>query len=115
MTDDLHLMEDNFPIVDFRSQNRQMVEQKAKQIMKDDPIIRELMAHTLWVKWILDKAYGRNTEVSELEKGWAFSFYSTSYPLLSIKDYETLVAKFEDHTTNELEKYLKAHSKVNRS
>jgi hypothetical protein len=95
----------------FRAQNGQMIEQKAKQLMEDDPEVRELMGHTLWVKWLLDKAYHRDAAVVNLEKSWAFSLYSEQHPPLTLKEYEALVERFEDQTAKALAEYLEAHLK----
>jgi hypothetical protein len=68
------------------------------------------MGHTLWVKWMLDKAFNQNEAITRLEKGWAFQTYSSQYALLTLPEYEILVGSFEKQTMRELEMYIKRHS-----
>ncbi len=98
-------------VEEFRVENRNIVEKKAKDVLKNDPLLRELMIHTLWVKWILDKAFNRDSAVTALEGGWAFKTYSSQYPPMPLREYQGLVTNFEEQTALELGKYLEAHSK----
>jgi hypothetical protein len=97
-------------VEEFLTENTRSVRAAAQDILKADPLLRQLMAHTLWVKWGLDKAFNRNEALVCLEKGWAFQTYSSEYPLLALPEYEMLVAAFERQTISELENYIKKHS-----
>jgi hypothetical protein len=97
-------------VEEFLTENTRSVRAAAQDILKADPLLRQLMAHTLWVKWGLDKAFNRNEALACLEKGWAFQTYSSEYPLLALPEYEMLVAAFERQTISELENYIKKHS-----
>jgi hypothetical protein len=97
-------------VEELLAENAGFVRAAAQDILKADPLLRQLMAHTLWVKWGLDKAFNRNEALVCLEKGWAFQTYSSEYPLLTLPGYEMLVAAFEKQTTLELENYIKKHS-----
>jgi len=97
---------------EFRAQNKQQIAQKAKSVLEQDPLLRQLMIHTLWVKWLLDKAINRNFVVLAHENGWAFELYSAQYSLLPIKDYDVLVTEFENQTMQALGNYLESHSKT---
>lgn len=97
-------------VEEFLTENTRSVRAAAQDILKADPLLRQLMAHTLWVKWGLDKAFNRNKALVCLEKGWAFQTYSSEYPLLALPEYEMLVAAFERQTISELENYIKKHS-----
>jgi hypothetical protein len=98
-------------VEEFLAENKLSVRAEAQNILKADPLLRQLLGHTLWVKWGLDKAFGRDDLAMSLEKGWAFQTYSSEYPLLSLKDYETLVVNFERQTALELQRYLEKHRK----
>jgi hypothetical protein len=98
-------------VEEFWAENALIVWQAAQDILKTDPLLRQLIAHTLWVKWGLDGAFNRTEAATSLEKGWAFQAYSSDYPLLPLKEYEALVAIFEKRTILELEKYIEVHSK----
>lgn len=97
-------------VEEFWSDNAPSVREASQDILKGDPLLRQLIVHTLWVKWGLDKAFNRNEAATSLEKGWAFRTYSSDYPLLPLPEYEALVAGFEKQTILELEKYVQAHS-----
>ncbi len=98
-------------VEELLAENTGSVRAAAQDILKADPLLRQLMAHTLWVKWGLDKAFGRNEAVAALENGWAFQTYSSEYPLLPLPEYEILVSRFESKTVLELERYIEKHSK----
>jgi hypothetical protein len=98
-------------VEEFLAENTLFVRAEAQKILKADPLLLQLMGHTLWVKWGLDKAFGRDDLALSLENGWAFKTYSSAYPLLSLSDYETLVTNFEKQTVLELGRYLEKHSK----
>jgi hypothetical protein len=98
----------------FRSENRQLIEEKARKVMKDDLTLREVMAKTLWVKWLLDKAFNRIASVATLENGWAYQIYSSEYPMPTLEEYESIVTNFEKKMEFELGKYLMEHSRGGR-
>ena len=97
-------------VEEFLAENTCSVRAAAQDILKADPLLRQLMTHTLWVKWGLDKAFNRDEAVACLEKGWAFQTYSSEYPLPTLPEYGILVASFERQTILELENYIKKHS-----
>jgi len=108
------LSEDTFGgngVESFRAENSDSVRQKAQTFMEQDSLLRELMAKTLWVKWLLDKAFNRTASVATLENGWAFRNYSSDYPMPTLKEYKTLVAKFQRSMEFELGKYIIEHSR----
>ncbi len=94
----------------FRSENRQTIQQKAQSIMREDATLREVMVKTLWVKWLLDKVHNRMVSVSALENSWAYQIYSSKYFMPTLKEYEIIVTSFEKKTAYELGKYLIEHS-----
>jgi hypothetical protein len=94
----------------FLAENAPSVRTTARDILRADPLLRQLMGHTLWVKWMLDKAFNQNEAITRLEKGWAFQTYSSQYALLTLPEYEILVGSFEKQTMRELEMYIKRHS-----
>jgi hypothetical protein len=95
----------------FRAENRQSVKQKVQNLLVEDPMLREVMAKTLWVKWLLDKAFNRTPSVTTLENSWAYQTYSSDYAMPTLKEYETLVETFERRMEYELGKYLIEHSR----
>lgn len=99
-------------VEEFLAENQHSIRAAAQDMLRADKPLQQIMAHTLWVKWGIDKAYGRNQVVESLENGWAFQTYSSEYPLLPLPEYETLVTHFEKQTVMELEKYIESHSKA---
>jgi hypothetical protein len=93
-------------VEEFHSGNRQLIEQQARDVLSNDPALRRLMIHTLWLKWGLDKSYGHSAAIQALENGWAFKEYSSNYPLLTLPEYEKLVADFEKLTATEFANLL---------
>lgn len=95
----------------FRSENKQLIEQRARQVMTEDLTLREVMGKTLWVKWLLDKSFNRTASVATLENGWAYQIYSREYPMPTLEEYESIVTDFEKKAVSELGKYLMEHSR----
>lgn len=94
----------------FRAENRTLLQNKAEQLLGSDHLLRQLIGHTLWVKWLIDNAHGHAVAVAELESGWCYKALSSDYPMPSLEQYEKLVTQFERHLEDELGKYLEAHS-----
>jgi hypothetical protein len=98
-------------VEEFLAENTHAVRDAAQAILEEDPLLRKIIGHSLWVKWGLDKAFNRHDAITSLESGWAFQTYSEEYPLLSVSAYETLVDNFEKQTALELGRYIREHSK----
>lgn len=90
----------------FRIENHNFIISEAKKTLNDDEFLRSFIGSTLWVKWLEDKAFQRNKNVSLLESGWAFKVYSNVYPMPTLKEYQKQVIKFEDLLKYKLGEYL---------
>lgn len=95
---------------EFRSLNKGLVNERAIEVLAEYPALLQLMAHTQWIKWGLDKAFNRPSSVANLENGWAFKAHADQYPLLPPAEYESLVMGFEKLTDIEIGKYVEAHA-----
>lgn len=57
----------------FRAENSESIKLKIQTLVEQDLTLREVMAKTLWVKWLLDKAYNRTISVTTLENSLGIS------------------------------------------
>jgi hypothetical protein len=99
----------------FAAINRDLLEERAKELIESLPVFRAALIPTLWVKRIIDQAHGRDSVVAELIDSWAFRTYSEQYPFPTIERYEVIVRDFEEQFGIELGDYISRSSeKSNR-
>jgi hypothetical protein len=79
---------------------------RTKQLLEAFPVLRRALISTLWVKRFVDLAQGRNALVAALDRSWAFSAYSSDYPLPTVKEYEIIVRDFDEQLGVELGDYI---------
>ena len=90
----------------FLAVNRDLLEQRAKELIESLPVLRRALIPTLWVKRIIDLAHGKNSVVAALDRSWAFRTYSEDYPPPTIEQYEIIVRDFEEQFGIELVDYI---------
>jgi hypothetical protein len=94
----------------FAAINRDLLRERAEQLIASLPVFRAALIPTLWVKRIIDQAHGRDSVVAALVDSWAFRTYSEEYPFPTIQRYEIIVRDFEEQFGIELAEYISRSS-----
>jgi len=91
---------------EFASEGRDLLANRAKELLESLPVLRRALIPTLWIKRFMDLAFGKNSVVAALDSSWTFRTYSEEYPPPTIKEYEIIVREFEEQFEIELIDYI---------
>jgi hypothetical protein len=101
-------------VEELRAGDPDRVQAAAREMMLNAPIMRELLAETLWLKWAADRAYNRTSAIQCLESSWAFREYASERGLPSLEEYEKQILLVEQEAKAERARWIEAMKSAGR-